>query len=327
MWFLSQHTIARDSFNNVDTILVFSSTSLSPVTIDPPLYPELASINDFLFEGWLDAGIEPSLEPPSDDDDAFSMKAPLLRSRLNTPISHSSTSLSVSSAVALSITSSSGPEHLSSNNPFSIKALLLCSQVSGPFSCSSTSLSTLSTIDQSLTSSFRKKVASIASAGTFFMECLDSQPYREFPVLTFCESLFNSPHAVSARIVSVQRYGNVLGVQHWFLIFHVARADRKDFYLWLDRRPDCQVPLREFITQGFWTSSATDTAALSGRLDHLLDYANKRASVEAIMVFPTLPLIAAAQILCAIEKESLQYRLTKEVLLLRFGANYEPSHG
>ncbi|KAF8322836.1 uncharacterized protein EI90DRAFT_3130741 [Cantharellus anzutake] len=86
-------------------------------------------------------------------------------------------------------------------------------------------------------------------------------------------------------------------------------------------------------------SSATDTAALSGRLDHLLDYANKKASVEAIMVFPTLPpLIAAAQILCAIEKESLQYRLTKyncwffistvqEVLLLRFGANYESSHG
>ncbi|KAF8320218.1 uncharacterized protein EI90DRAFT_3081052 [Cantharellus anzutake] len=111
----------------------------------------------------------------------------------------------------------------------------------------------------SFTSSLRKRVASIASAGAFFAECLDSKPYRIFSVQTFCESLFNSRRAANARIVSVQRYGDLQGVPHRFLILHVTRADGREFYLRLDRRRDRQVPLLLFGVRDLGTSRAIDT--------------------------------------------------------------------
>ncbi|KAF8322848.1 uncharacterized protein EI90DRAFT_2401505 [Cantharellus anzutake] len=208
-------------------------------------------------------------------------------------------------------------------------------RLSIPFPWSTPTLSDgSSTIAPSFTSSLRKKVASIASAGAFFAECLDSKPYRIFSVRTFCESLFNSRRAANARIVSIQRYGDLQGVSHRFLILHVTRADGREFYLRLDRRRDHKVPLWLFGVRDLGTSHAIDTAAVSGRLDHLLDFTNKKSGVEAIMIFPTpVPLVAAAQVLYAIAAESPGYKLTKEncwffasviqeMLLRRFGAKY-----
>ncbi|KAF8320185.1 uncharacterized protein EI90DRAFT_3020544 [Cantharellus anzutake] len=181
-----------------------------------------------------------------------------------------------------------------------------------------------STIAPSFASSTIKKVTSIASAAAFFAECLDSRPYRIFSVRTFCESLVNSRRAANARIVSVQRYGDLQGVPHRFLIMHVTRADGREFYLRLDRRRDRQVSWLLFGVRDLGTSRAIDTAAVSGRLDHLLDHTNKKSGVEAIMIFPApVPLIAAAQVLYAIAAESPDYKLTKEMLLRRFGAKYE----
>ncbi|KAF8322839.1 uncharacterized protein EI90DRAFT_3019997 [Cantharellus anzutake] len=276
----SQRSTAEGYFH--DTIPSFASSSTSPsfvpVVIEPPAFPEPASVDDFLFE--LDEGIEPSLEPPLPDDTSSTM----LRAQLSVPFSWSTPTLSDgSSTIAPSFTSSA-----------------------------------------SFTSSLRKKVASIASAGAFFAECLDSKPYRIFSVRTFCESLFNSRRAANARIVSVQRYGDLQGVPHRFLIMHVTRADGREFYLRLDRRRDHQVPLLLFGVRDLGTSRAIDTAAVSGRLDHLLDFTNNKSGIEAIMIFPTpVPLIAAAQVLYAIAAESPGYKLTKEMLLRRFGAKYE----
>ncbi|KAF8320205.1 uncharacterized protein EI90DRAFT_2610404 [Cantharellus anzutake] len=139
-------------------------------------------------------------------------------------------------------------------------------RLSVPFSWSTPTLSDGSstiapsfTSSASFTSSLRKKVASIASAGAFFAECLDSKPYRIFSVRTFCESLFNSRRAANARIVSVQRYGDLQGVPHRFLILHVTRADGGEFYLRLDRRRDHKVPLWLFGVRDLGTSHAIDT--------------------------------------------------------------------
>ncbi|KAF8320191.1 uncharacterized protein EI90DRAFT_3080894 [Cantharellus anzutake] len=116
------------------------------------------------------------------------------------------------------------------------------------------------------------------------------------------------------------------GVPHRFLILHVTRADGREFYLRLDRRRDHKVPL--------WLFGVRD-AAVSGRLDHLLDFTNTKSGVEAVMVFPTPALlIVAAQILYAIAAEAPDYKLTKEncwffastaqeMLVRMFGAKYE----
>ena len=76
---------------------------------------------------------------------------------------------------------------------------------------------------------------------------------------TFCESLFNSPRAVQAKIESVKRYGDRNGVLHRFLIFHVTRIDGREFYLRMDRRKDPAVPLWVFGMQGMSTRLANDT--------------------------------------------------------------------
>ncbi|KAF8310434.1 uncharacterized protein EI90DRAFT_1220888 [Cantharellus anzutake] len=213
----SQRSTAEGYFH--DTIPSFASSSTSPsfvpVAIEPPAFPEPASVDDFLFE--LDEGIEPSLEPPLPDDTSSTM----LRAQLSVPFSTPTLS-DGSSTIAPSFTSSA-----------------------------------------SFTSSLRKKVASIASAGAFFAECLDSKPYRIFSVRTFCESLFNSRRATNARIVSVQRYGDLQGVPHRFLIMHVTRADGREFYLRLDRRRDRQVPLLLFGVRDLGTSRAMDTVCNS----------------------------------------------------------------
>ncbi|KAF8320189.1 uncharacterized protein EI90DRAFT_2609449 [Cantharellus anzutake] len=226
--------------------------------------------------------------------------------------------------------------------PDDTSSTTLRDQLNVPFSGSTPTLSDGSstiapsfTSSASFTSSLRKKVASIASAGAFLAECLDSKPYRIFSVRTFCESLFNSRRAANARIVSVRRYGDLQGVPHRFLILHVTRADGREFYLRLDRRRDHKVPLWLFGVRDLGTSHAIDTAAVSGRLDHLLDFTNTKSGVEAVMVFPTpAPLIAAAQILYAVAAESPGYKLTKEncwffasiiqeMLMRMFGAKYE----
>ncbi|KAF8320193.1 uncharacterized protein EI90DRAFT_3253798 [Cantharellus anzutake] len=97
----------------------------------------------------------------------------------------------------------------------------------------------------------------------------------------------------------------------FYIVLEEESLDEREFYLRLDRRRDRQVPLL-FGVRDLGTSRAIDTAAVSGRLDHLLDYTNMKSGVEAIMVFPTpAPLIAAAQILYAIAAESPGYKLTK----------------
>ncbi|KAF8322846.1 uncharacterized protein EI90DRAFT_3077524, partial [Cantharellus anzutake] len=226
--------------------------------------------------------------------------------------------------------------------PDATSSTTLRDRLSVPFSWSTPTLSDGSstiapsfTSSASFTSSLRKKVASIASAGAFFAECLDSKPYRIFSVRTFCESLFNSRRAANARIVSVQRYGDLQGVPHRFLILHVTRADGREFYVRLDRRRDHKVPLWLFGVRDLGMSHAIDTAAVSGRLDHLLDFTNTKSGVEAVMVFPTPALlIVAAQILYAIAAEAPDYKLTKEncwffastaqeMLVRMFGAKYE----
>ena len=111
---------------------------------------------------------------------------------------------------------------------------------------------------------FRHKhvsAATLASATAFCSEYLESRPYKRYSVRTFCESLFNSHRAVSAKIVSVKRYGDRFGVPHRFLIFHIARTDGKDFYLRVDRRRDHDVPLWEFGIQNLGRSNAADTAS------------------------------------------------------------------
>jgi len=78
-------------------------------------------------------------------------------------------------------------------------------------------------------------------------------------VRTSCESLFASPRALRATIVSVKRYGDRNGVLHRFLIFHVVRADGKDFYLRIDRRRDPAIPFLAFGMRGLQTRLANDT--------------------------------------------------------------------
>ncbi|KAF8334658.1 uncharacterized protein EI90DRAFT_448967 [Cantharellus anzutake] len=150
-----------------------------------------------------------------------------------------------------------------SDDTSSTTAISLRDRFSVPFSRStptfSDASSTIAPSFTSFTSSLRKKVASIASAGAFFNECLDSKPYRTFSVRTFCESLFNSRRAANARIVSLQRYGDLQGVPHRFLIMRVTRADGREFYLRLDRRRDHQVPLLLFGVRDLGTSRAIDT--------------------------------------------------------------------
>ncbi|KAF8310440.1 uncharacterized protein EI90DRAFT_3024466 [Cantharellus anzutake] len=203
------------------------------------------------------------------------------------------------------------------DNTSSTTAVSLRDRLGVPFTRStlsdaSSTIAPSFTSSASFTSSLRKKVASIASAGAFFAECLDSKPYRIFSVRTFCESLFNSRRAANARIVSVRRYGDLQGVPHRFLIMHVTRADGREFYVRLDRRRDHQVPLLLFGVRDLGTSRAIDTAAVSGRLDHLLDFTNTKSGVEAVMIFPTpAPLIAAAKILYSIAAEAPRYKLTK----------------
>ncbi|KAF8318616.1 uncharacterized protein EI90DRAFT_2703213 [Cantharellus anzutake] len=102
-------------------------------------------------------------------------------------------------------------------------------------------------------------VASLASAGAFYSKHLDSQPYRIYSVRTFCESLLKSARVDDARIMSVERYGDLHGVPHRFLILHVVRTDGRDFYLRLDRRRDHSVPLRIFAVRDLGTSAAVDT--------------------------------------------------------------------
>lgn len=60
-------------------------------------------------------------------------------------------------------------------------------------------------------------------------------------------------------IASVTRYGGWNGVLHRFLIFHIVRADGRDFYLRVDRRKDPEVPLWVFGMQGLATHLAKDT--------------------------------------------------------------------
>ena len=103
--------------------------------------------------------------------------------------------------------------------------------------------------------------ATLASAAAFYSEYLESRPYKTYSVRTFCESVFNSHRAVSAKIVSVKRYGDRFGVPHRFLIFHIARTDGKDFYLRVDRRRDHGVPLWEFAIQNLGRSNAADTVS------------------------------------------------------------------
>jgi len=62
-----------------------------------------------------------------------------------------------------------------------------------------------------------------------------------------------------ANIASVKRYGDRSGVPHRFLIFHVIRTDRTDFYLRMDRRRDPTVPFIAFGIQGLQTRLAKDT--------------------------------------------------------------------
>ena len=103
--------------------------------------------------------------------------------------------------------------------------------------------------------------ATLASATAFYSEYLESRPYKTYSVRTFCESLFNSRRAVSAKIVFVKRYGDRFGVRHRFLIFHIVRTDGKDFYLRVDRRRDHDVPLWEFGIQNLGRSDAADTVS------------------------------------------------------------------
>ena len=76
---------------------------------------------------------------------------------------------------------------------------------------------------------------------------------------TFCESLLSSSRVADAVIASVTRYGDWNGVLHRFLIFHITRADGRDFYLRMDRRKDPAVPLWLFGMQGLTTHLAKDT--------------------------------------------------------------------
>ena len=103
--------------------------------------------------------------------------------------------------------------------------------------------------------------ATLASATAFCSEYLESRPYKTYSVRTFCESLFNSHRTVSAKIVSVKRYGDRFGVPHRFLIFHIIRTDEKDFYLRVDRRRDHNIPLLEFGIQNLGRSNAADTVS------------------------------------------------------------------
>ena len=76
---------------------------------------------------------------------------------------------------------------------------------------------------------------------------------------TFCESVLSSSRAANAMITSVTRYGDWNGVLHRFLVFHIIREDRRDFYLRIDRRKDPAVPLWLFGMQGLTTHLAKDT--------------------------------------------------------------------
>jgi len=78
-------------------------------------------------------------------------------------------------------------------------------------------------------------------------------------VRTFCESLFQSSRAIDAKIKTVKRYGDLTGVHHRFLIFHIVRSDGEDFYMRMDRRRDRSVPLRVFGMRGLTTPHAIDT--------------------------------------------------------------------
>ncbi|KAF8322829.1 uncharacterized protein EI90DRAFT_3019991 [Cantharellus anzutake] len=163
-----------------------------------------------------------------------------------------------------------------------------------------------------------------------------SVPFSRTPTLssTIAPSVASSTSFTSSLRKKV-RYGDLQGVPHRFLILHVTRVDGREFYLRLDRRRDRQVPLLLFGVRDLGTSRAIDTAAVSGRLDHLLDFTNTKSGIEAVIVFPTpAPLIAAAQILYAIAAESPGYKLTKEncwffastiqeVLVRGFGGVYE----
>lgn len=48
------------------------------------------------------------------------------------------------------------------------------------------------------------------------------------------------------------------GLPHTFLVFHVVRADGKDLHLRVDRKPDPNVPLGDFM-MGLGISNAMDT--------------------------------------------------------------------
>ena len=105
----------------------------------------------------------------------------------------------------------------------------------------------------------QKYAATLASAGAFCFEYLDSRPYRIYTVRTFCESLFSGSGATNATIASVKRYGDHNGMLHRFLIFHIVRTNGRDFYLRMDRRKDPAVPLWVFGMQGLVTRLAKDT--------------------------------------------------------------------
>jgi len=104
--------------------------------------------------------------------------------------------------------------------------------------------------------------ASLASAAAFYSQYLESRPYRTYSVRTFCESLFSSPRAAHATIVSVKRYGDRFGMLHRFLILHIVRDDGKDFYLRLDRRPDRgDTSLWKFGSRDLGKATVADTAS------------------------------------------------------------------
>ena len=108
----------------------------------------------------------------------------------------------------------------------------------------------------------RVSIGSVASAAAFYSQYLESRPYRTYSVRTFCESLFNSPRAADATIVSVKRYGDRFGMLHRFLILHIVRDDGKDFYLRLDRRPDRgDTSLWKFGSRDLGKSNVADTAS------------------------------------------------------------------
>ena len=103
--------------------------------------------------------------------------------------------------------------------------------------------------------------SSLLSAAAFSFDYLESKSSKTFTVRTFCESIFNNPRVVSAKIVSVTRYVHRSGVPHRFLIFHTARDDGAEFYLRLDRRRDHDVPISAFALRDLGTSNALDTVS------------------------------------------------------------------